>query len=310
MRALVTGGAGFIGSAIARRLIADGADVRVVDNFVTGAERNLPEGVDLLRGDIRDPAVCARACDGIEVVFHQAALRSVAKSVEEPVPTAEVNIAGTLNMLEAATAAGVRRFVNASSSSVYGDAGDVVEREDDRTHPLSPYAVSKLAAEQYCRIWSSLHGLSTVSLRYFNVFGPGQARDSQYAAVFPAFVSALAAGEAPEVHWDGEQCRDFCYVDDVVAANLAAADASDEVSGAVINIAGGHPRTINEILRAIADAAGTWIEPRRVAKRAGDIRNSKADLSRAAELLGWKPEADWADGVAATVRWFTDGVRS
>jgi nucleoside-diphosphate-sugar epimerase len=183
-----------------------------------------------------------------------------------------------------------------------------VNREDLPPDPLSPYAASKLAGELYCRVWTRLKGLSTVSLRYFNVFGPGQSLESKYAAVFPAFCSALVAGRSPEVHWDGEQARDFTYIDDVVRANLLAAGVDDRVDGAVLNIAGGRPKTVNEVLRSVSDALGTWIAPVQTPRRAGDVRRTNADISRAGELLGWRPEAEWDEAVRATVRWFAEGA--
>ena len=306
MKALVTGGAGFIGSAIARALLEQGWTVRVFDNLLTGFEESVPSGAEFVRGDLRDLDEISRGCEGIEVVFHQAALRSVPRSVDEPVLSESCNIAGTLNLLTAAEQKGVRRVVYASSSSVYGDVAEGRQREDMTPSPLSPYAVSKLAAEQYCRVWTHLKGLSTVSLRYFNVFGPGQRPESKYAAVFPGFISALAEGRAPEVHWDGEQTRDFSYITDVVRANIAAAAAGPEADGAVINIAGGDPKSVNEVLKAVSDAIGQWIEPVRTPKRAGDVRRTHADISRAHELLGWTPEADWKEAVARTAGWFLE----
>jgi nucleoside-diphosphate-sugar epimerase len=305
--ALVTGGAGFIGSAIARVLIERGWTVRVLDNLLTGFEENIPEGAEFVRGDLRDIDDVRRAVVDVEVVFHQGALRSVPRSVDDPALSESCNITGTLNVLVAAEGAGVRRVVYASSSSVYGDVAEGLQHEDMTPSPLSPYAVSKLSAEQYCRVWTHLKGLSTVSLRYFNVFGPGQRPDSRYAAVFPAFVSALMEGREPEVHWDGEQERDFTYIDDIVAANIAAAEASGpDVDGAVVNVAGGRPRTINEVLGAVSEAVGRWIEPSRTPKRAGDIRRTHADLTRAHELLGWSPSAVWDEAVGHTVDWFRE----
>lgn len=305
MRALVTGGAGFIGSAIGSRLVADGHDVRVLDNFLNGRKEAVPEGAELIQGDLRDLETVRRACRDVDVVFHQGAVRSVPRSVDEPVLVEESNALGTLHVVMAAAEAGVRRVVYASSSSVYGDVAEGINRESMTPDPRSPYAASKLAAEYYCRVWTHLKGLSTVSLRYFNVFGPGQHRDSKYAAVFPAFCSALVERRPPEVHWDGEQSRDFSYIDDVVRANLLAAEADEEVDGAVLNIAGGRPRTVNDVLRSVSAAVGRWIEPTTAPRRAGDIRRTHADISRARALLGWEPQADWDEAVAATVRWFT-----
>ena len=307
--ALVTGGGGFIGSSIARRLLADGWDVRVLDNFLTGFKENVPEGAELVVGDLRNLDDVRRATSGAEVVFHEGAVRSVPRSVDDPVLVEETNAKGTLHVLMAANEAGVRRVVYASSSSAYGDVREGLNREDMAPNPISPYAGTKLAGEYYCRIWTALKGLSTVSLRYFNVFGPGQPAESKYAAVFPAFISALVEGRAPELHWDGEQTRDFSYIDDVVRANLLAAEADDRVDGAVVNIAGGDPKTVNEVLKAVSDAVGTWVEPDRQPQRAGDVRKTHADITRARELLGFEPQARWEESVAATVRWFTEGAR-
>jgi nucleoside-diphosphate-sugar epimerase len=307
MRALVTGGAGFIGSAVARALLSRGDEVRVLDSFLTGSKEAVPDGAEVLEGDLRNLDDVRGACREIDVVFHQGAVRSVPRSVDEPVLVEECNVLGTLHIVLAAGEAGVRRVIYASSSSVYGDVPEGIEHEDLRPDPLSPYAASKLAGEHYCRVWTSLRGLPTVSLRYFNVFGPGQHRDSKYAAVFPAFCSALVEGRAPEVHWDGEQIRDFTYIDDVVKANLRAAEAGSRADGAVINIAGGRPRSVNEVLRSVADAVGTWIEPERSPKRVGDVRRTHADISRARALLGWEPQADWDRAVRSTVEWFARG---
>ncbi len=310
MNALVTGGAGFIGSAITRALLEQGWTVRVFDNLLTGFEENIPDGAEFFRGDLRDPEAVRDGCAGAEVVFHQAALRSVPRSVDDPLLSESCNVAGTVNLLAGAEHAGVRRVVYASSSSVYGDVAEGRQREDMTPSPLSPYAVSKLAAEQYCRVWTHLKGLSTVSLRYFNVFGPGQRPESRYAAVFPAFIAALVEGRAPEVHWDGEQSRDFSYIDDVVRANIAAATAGGGADGAVINIAGGEPKTVNEVLKAVSDSVGRWIEPVRTPKRAGDIRRTHADISRGKRLIGWEPKAAWEPSVAETVRWFLERRQS
>lgn len=308
MQTLVTGGAGFIGSAIARGLLARGDRVRVLDNLLAGSRDVVPEGAEFVEGDLRRPDDVRAACRDVEVVFHQGAVRSVPRSVDEPVLVEECNALGTLNLLMAAADGGVRRVVYASSSSVYGDVGDAVNREDLPTSPMSPYAVSKLTGELYCRVWTGLRGLSTVSLRYFNVFGPGQSAESKYAAVFPGFCSALLAGRPPEVHWDGEQSRDFTYIDDVVRANLLAAEAGPEADGQVVNVAGGRPRTVNDVLRSVADAAGRWIEPERRPRRVGDVRHTHADISRAERILGWRPQARWEEAVRATVAWFSGRV--
>ena len=308
MRALVTGGAGFIGSSLARTLLGRGWDVRVLDNLLNGFEENVPREADFILGDLREPETVRAACEDIDVVFHQGALRSVPRSVDDPVLSASCNVIGTLNVLVAAEQAKVRRVVYASSSSVYGDVPKGLQREDMTPSPLSPYAVSKLTAEQYCGVWTRLKGLSTVSLRYFNVYGPGQHPESKYSAVFPAFISALVQNRPPEIHWDGLQERDFSYIDDVVEANVLAATATaDGIDGSILNIAGGEPKTVNDVLRAVSDASGTWIDPVRTPKRAGDVRRTHADTGRARELLRWSPRADWVESVRQTVAWFLDG---
>ena len=311
MKALVTGGAGFIGSSLSRALLERGWTVRILDNLLTGFEENIPSDAEFVLGDLREPEAVRGACEGIDVVFHQGALRSVPRSVDDPSLSASCNITGTLNVLVAAEDAGVRRVVYASSSSVYGDVEEGLQREDMTPSPLSPYAVSKLAAEQYCRVWTHLKGLSTVSLRYFNVFGPGQHPDSKYAAVFPAFISALVGGRAPEVHWDGEQTRDFSYIGDVVNANILAGTVdAPGIDGAVLNIGGGEPKSVNQVLGAVSEALGRWIEPARTPKRSGDIRRTHADTTRARHLLGWAPEAVWEEAVARTVGWFLERTAS
>lgn len=304
MRTLVTGGAGFIGSSIARALVRRGDVVRVLDNFLTGFEENVPDGVELMRGDLRDIDDVRRACGGVEVVFHQGALRSVPRSVDDPLLTEACNVQGTLNVLLAAREGNVRRVVYASSSSVYGGAERPIDSEDLKPDPISPYAVSKLSAEQYCSVWFRMTGLSTVSLRYFNVFGPGQHPESKYSAVFPAFIAALAEGRAPGLHWDGEQSRDFTFIDDVVRANLLAAEAGDAVGGRALNVGAGRAKTVNEVYRAVSRALGVDIEPVRLPRRAGDVRRTLADISLAQGFLGWVPQADWEDAVAQTVEWF------
>ena len=304
VRALVTGGAGFIGSAIAKKLLEEGHQVRILDNFLTGSRDAIPDGADLLEGDLRDARACGSACRDMEVVFHQGAARSVPRSIDEPLLVQQCNVEGTLNLLTAAENAGVRRLIFASSSSIYGEAGGGETREDAIPDPRSPYAASKIAAEYYCRVWTHLGKCQAVSLRYFNVFGPGQSLESKYAAIFPAFCKALLAGEAPQVHWDGEQSRDFTYIDDVVVANMSAATAGPEVDGTVINIAGGHPRSVNEVLSAVSQIVGRWIDPGMSPKRPGDIRHTWADIGKAKGLLGWEPVADWQESVKATVAWF------
>jgi UDP-N-acetylglucosamine/UDP-N-acetyl-alpha-D-glucosaminouronate 4-epimerase len=306
VRALVTGGAGFIGSALSRALVEEGWQVRILDNFLTGFEENVPAEAELVRVDLRSADALRTACDGVDVVFHQAAVRSVPRSVDDPMLTETCNVVGTLNLLMAAEEANVRRVVYASSSSAYGDTQGAFNQEDMTPNPLSPYAVSKLAGEYYCRVWARLKGLSTVSLRYFNVFGPGQHPDSKYAAVFPAFISALAQRRPPEIHWDGEQSRDFTFVQDVVRANMLAAEAGDNVSGQVINVGAGRAKSVNEVLSSVSEAIGHWVEPVRLPKRKGDVRHTHADITRAQELLGWEPEANWDEAVKAAVSWFLE----
>ena len=231
------------------------------------------------------------------------------KSVDEPLITEECNVMGTLNLLNAAEQAGVRRIVYAASSSAYGEGVEGLNRESDPVNPLSPYAVSKLAAEYYCRLWTDLKGLSTVCLRYFNVFGPGQHPESKCAALFPGLISPLAAGRAPEIQWDGEQTRDFVYVGDVARANLLAAGADSRVDGQVINIGSGVAKSVNEVLATVSKAMDLWLEPVHTPKRQGDVRSTLADVARAKELLGWEAEAGWDEAVAATVGWFTTGAK-
>ena len=302
-RALVTGGAGFIGSAIARKLLERGSEVVILDNLLTGFKENIPAEAEFIEGDLRDRQAVEAACRGVDVVFHQAALRSVPRSVDDPVLTTECNVLGTLGLLEAAERAKVRRVVYASSSSVYGDRREGLNREDMTPNPLSPYAASKLGAEYYCRVWTQLKGLSTVSLRYFNVFGPGQHAESRYAAIFPAFIAALNKGEAPELHWDGEQSRDFTYIDDVVDANLCAAAAGADADGEIFNIGGGGAKTVNEVYRAVSEVLGVNIEPRRLPQRAGDVRHTRADITKAGTILAWHPKAGWRFAVRSTVNW-------
>ena len=304
MKALVTGGAGFIGSSVARALVARGDDVRVIDNLSTGFKEAIPEGVEFFEGDLRNLDDVREACSDIQVIFHQAAIRSVPKSVDNPLDSNDSNVNGTLTLLVGASEQEVGRLVYASSSSVYGDRGGEVNVEDMAPNPMSPYAVSKLSGELYCRAWTHLGRIGTVSLRYFNVFGPGQHPESKYSAVFPGFISALKGGNAPEVHWDGEQSRDFSFIDDVVSANLAAATA-EGVEGEVFNIGGGDPKTVNEVLKSVSDALGTWIDPVFQPKRSGDVRHTRADISKAQRLLDWTPKAEWDTAVKATVDWFT-----
>ncbi|MGL4555148.1 MAG: SDR family oxidoreductase, partial [Gemmataceae bacterium] len=281
---LVTGGAGFIGSHLVDALVARGDAVRVLDDFSTGDPANLDAvagRVDVIQGDITDADTVQSAMRGVDLVFHQAALASVPRSVANPLATHRACVDGTLNVLIAARDAGVKRVVYAASSSAYGNSARLPKSEDDPTAPLSPYAVAKLAGEQYCAAFSEVYKLQTVRLRYFNVFGPRQTPDSPYAAVIPLFMQAMSEGRSPTVHGDGQQSRDFTYVADVVQANLRAAEAVG-VSGRVYNVAGGKRVSLMNLIRMLNEMLGTAIGPEFVPTRAGDVKHSQADISRAA----------------------------
>lgn len=301
--ALVTGGAGFIGAHLAEFLLTHGWSVRVLDDFSSGLESNLADcidRIDLIRGDIRDEKTLARAVAGVEVVFHQAAVPSVPRSVAEPLRTNSVNIEGTLKILQAARENGVRRVVYAASSSAYGDTEVLPKVESMPANPLSPYALQKYTGERYCSLYTELYGLETVALRYFNIFGPRQNPKSQYAAVIPRFVTAALAGEPAEIYGDGEQTRDFTFVADAVRANALAADAP-KASGQVMNIAGGTRTSLNALWREICDLVGVELEANHAAPRPGDVRDSLAGLDRAGELLGYRPEVDLRSGLLQTI---------
>jgi UDP-glucose 4-epimerase len=303
---LVTGGAGFIGSHLTARLLAEGGCVRVLDNFSTGSAANLPStGADLevIHGDVRDLAAVERAVQGTTAIFHQAALRSVPRSVLDPLATNEHNVTGTLHVFEAARRAGVRRVVYASSSSVYGDRPDLPKREDQAPAPISPYAVSKLAAERYGSVWHRLYGVETVGLRYFNVFGPRQDPASEYAAVIPKFILWGLRGEPLEIHGDGRQSRDFTYIDDVVNANLRAGLAPD-VGGEVFNVGGGERTSLLEIIERLEKILERTLERRHTPLRAGDIPHTLADVSKGQRLLGHTPRVGFDEGLARTVEYF------
>ncbi len=303
-RLLVTGGGGFIGSNIVRALVARGDEARVFDSFATGRRENLADipDVEVIEGDIRDPAALQGAMAGVDVVLHQAALPSVGRSVRDPIASNEANVAGTLNVLVAARDRGIKRVVCASSSSVYGDTPTLPKVETMAPSPLSPYAVSKLAGEQYCAVFHRLWGLETVALRYFNVFGPNQDPSSDYAAVIPLFMTALARGERPLVHGDGAQSRDFTYVDNVVQANLRAAEAPN-IGGEVFNVACGERHSLLDLIRALNGIFGTDLEPRFDDPRPGDVKHSLADISKARRLLGYDPPVSFQEGLERTATW-------
>ncbi len=305
MRALVTGGAGFIGSTIVDALLAAGHQVRVLDDLCTGFRDNVSSEADLVIGGVADHDAVRAAMDGIEVVFHQAAHRAVQRSVVDPVATDLANTHGTVTVLKAAADAGVRRMVYASSSSVYGNATDRPTAETARPQPRSPYAVSKLAGELYCRSFAELFDIETVSLRYFNVYGPRQRPDSAYAAVIPLFIDAVRGGERPIVHGDGQQTRSFTYVGDVARANLLAAEApAQAAAGSVYNIAGDQPYSILDILDVVKASLGSDLDPVHTDPRAGDVRHTWGDPSAAAANLGFTTEVALPDGMARTVEWF------
>lgn len=310
MRFLVTGGAGFIGSHITERLLHEGHFVRVLDNFSSGKEENLSfaralpaSNFELLRGDIRDPEACERACEGIDIVSHQAALRSVPKSMASPHEYNAVNIDGTLNMLEAARSNGVKRFVFASSSSVYGDVSTFPEKEDFYPLLISPYALSKLAGEYYCRIFSEHYGLQTVCLRYFNVFGPRQALDDEYAVVIPKFISCILGDEQPPIFGTGKQSRDFTYIDNVVEANIRSG-LTPGISHEVLNVANGSDTTVLELAAMLNEIIGKSKDPKFLDARAGDVFRTLADISRLKKTLGFESKVDFKEGLRRTVAWF------
>ncbi len=304
---LVTGGAGFIGSHLVDRLLADGHAVRVLDDLSTGRRENVADDAVLSVASVEDAGAVAALVDDVEVVFHLAALGAVPRSVADPLSTDRVNTHGTLTVLTAARDAGTRRVVFASSSSVYGGATVIPTPETVPTRPRSPYGVSKLAGEWYCRVFAELFPVETVSLRFFNVFGPRQRPDSTYAAVIPLFASALLAGEQPMVFGDGLQSRDFTYVSDIVAANVAAASAPAEVSGEVFNVAPGTSHTLLDLLAALGRATGVDATPVFAEARAGDIHQSCADASKAMAALDWQPQVSFETGIERYIEWLRDG---
>ncbi|MCX5799843.1 MAG: SDR family oxidoreductase [Candidatus Eisenbacteria bacterium] len=313
-RYLVTGGAGFIGSHIVERLLKEGLDVTVIDDLSTGKEENIEAVIgasqgkgrlEVVRGDIRDEATVRKALQGVKYVFHEAALCSVQRSVVDPVPTNSVNVGGTLLLLKVARESGVKRLVYASSSSAYGNGAGLPNREEMRPNPCSPYALSKFTAEEYCRVFSSVYGLETVSLRYFNVFGPRQDPNSEYAAVIPIFMSLVLSGGTPVVFGDGEQSRDFTFVDDVVEANLLAC-RKEGISGRTYNIARGNRKTLNELVETIGRISGLAVKARYAEPRAAEVRHSEAATERAERELSFKAAVSFEEGLRKTFGWLKD----
>ena len=312
-RYLVTGVAGFIGRSIAAALLERGESVRGVDSFITGKRANLAglEAMEFLEGDLADPAVCDRACAGVDVVFHEAALASVPRSVADPAATNRNCVDATLNVLVAARAAGVRRVIYAGSSSAYGDTPTLPKHEEMLPNPITPYAVAKLAGEHYMRAFTRVYGLETVTLRYFNVFGPYQDPTSHYSGVLAIFCRKMLAGEQPTIHGDGEQSRDFTYIDNVVEANLLAAAApAEKVSGRMMNVATGTAVTLNQTFEILCGLTGYRGKPAYAEPRSGDIRHSLADIRLAGELLGYAPSVDFPEGLRRTVEWYRSAKHS
>jgi len=307
---LVTGAAGFIGRSIAAALLKRGESVRGIDSFITGKRTNLAglDGMEFIEGDLTNPADCARGCEGVEVVFHEAALASVPRSVADPASTNLHCVTATLNVLVAAREAGVRRVVYAGSSSAYGDTPTLPKHEGMLPKPISPYAVAKLAGEHYMHAFTRVYGLETVTLRYFNVFGPFQDPTSHYSGVLAIFCRKMLAGEQPTIYGDGEQSRDFTYIDNVVHGNLLAAEApAEKVAGRMMNLATGSRITLNETFRILCDLTGFAGEPSYAENRSGDIRDSLADIRVAGELLGYEPVVDFREGLKRTVDWYRQG---
>jgi nucleoside-diphosphate-sugar epimerase len=306
---LVTGGAGFIGSHLAEELVRRGERVRVLDNFITGKRENLvpfQSFIELIEGDIRDGETCRRALRGVDCVLHQAALPSVPRSIEDPILAHDINVNGTLNLLWSSLGARVKRFIFASSSSVYGDDERLPKLEGNEGKPLSPYALGKRVGEKYGQLFYHVYGLETISLRYFNIFGPRQDPLSEYAAAVPRFISQVLAGETPHVFGDGEQTRDFTYVSNVVEANLRAVEAPAAALGEVFNIACGERTTVNALLEEIGELVGKAVKPSYGDPRPGDIRHSFSDIGKAIDLLGFSPRVSFRQGLKRTVAWFRE----
>lgn len=306
MKYLITGGAGFIGSNIAEELLNRGHQVRILDNFSTGRRENISEfleEIELIEGDLRNYHNVREAADGMDFVLHQGALPSVPRSVSDPISTNEVNVTGTLNVLYAAKDARVKRVVFASSSSVYGNSPTLPKQEDMPAEPLSPYAVSKLAGEKYCRVFAGIYGLHTVALRYFNVFGPRQNPDSQYSAVIPRFIKAILHDESPVIYGDGEQSRDFTYITNTIEANILATEA-DCPPGIFMNCAVHQRTSLNELVEAINRILGKNIKAIYTEPRAGDVKHSFADIERLKQALGFEPPVLFEEGLRRTIGWY------
>ncbi|MBQ3100632.1 MAG: SDR family oxidoreductase [Clostridia bacterium] len=306
---LVTGGAGFIGSNLCEAILSMGCKVRCLDDLSTGKRENVElfandPDYTFIEGDIKDLEVCKKACEGVDYVLNQAAWGSVPRSIEMPLFYEKNNIMGTLNMLEASRIAGVKTFVYASSSSVYGDEATLPKREGIEGHLLSPYALTKHVNEEYAKLYTKLYGLKTVGLRYFNVFGRRQTPDGAYAAVIPKFIKMLLCGEAPTINGDGRQSRDFTYIDNVIEANLRACLAGDDAAGEAFNIAYGGREYLIDVYYGICDALGRRIEPIYGPDRVGDIKHSNADISKAQNLLGYDPDYSFAEGIKLAIDWY------
>ena len=307
---LVTGGAGFIGSHLCTALVERGARVRVLDNLITGRRANLAHlagRIEFIEASITDEAATRQAAEGVSVIFHEAAIPSVPRSVKEPQLNHDANVNGTFNVLMAARDAGVKRVVYAASSSAYGETEELPKRETMLPAPLSPYAAAKLVGEYYCQVFTRVYGLDTVALRYFNVFGPRQDPTSPYSGVISKFVTSLLSGEAPVIFGDGEQSRDFTYIDNVVDANLRAAE-SPAAAGEVMNVAIGERITLNQLLAELQQIIGTNLKANYAETRAGDVRHSLADISKAQRLLGYTPQVGLAEGLQRTVAWYKENL--
>lgn len=310
MNFLVTGGAGFIGSHIVEALVKNGDKVKVIDDFSSGRRENLEallNKIELIEGDIRDKALVGSAMEGVDYILHQAALRSVPKSFENPELYNDVNINGTLNVLNAAQQAKAKRVVFASSSSIYGERDVFPEKEDLLPLPISPYALTKLAGEYYCRIFSQIYGLETVSLRYFNVFGPRQSLENQYAVVIPKFITCMLKDENPPVHGDGQQTRDFTYVENIVRANIKSATLP-EMKCEVCNIACGRAYSVLDVINHINKILKKSIEPKFIPPRPGDVKDTLADITKAQKLIGFAPKVGFEQGLKKTVEFFSKTI--